>query len=217
MGEIWQVGFVLIGLIVIAEALAIVAMARAVGLLQVRLGPEPGALTTAEGLSLYDEAPPITGFDLARRTSRTLPMNDGRFGIIFVDAVCGACRDIVRAAGRVDHDRSWKVRIAIVAQGSHEQNEVLRKLAPDLVFLSDPSGEMQRRYGVQSTPYAFLIHHNRVQAKGIVNHRDHLESVLQSATTDRATVAWVPASDAKRGLPAEEPVSVSSDSSMKEG
>lgn len=205
MTPIWQVVLVAVSIVSIVEGLAILALARAVGLLQLRLGREPGALTTPEGLALYAEAPPVTGFDLTRQTPRTLTLTEGRFGLVFVDALCGVCRDIVRDAGRVAADRSWKVRIAIVAQGSHEQNEVLRRLAPNLVFLSDPSGEMQRLYGVQSTPYAFLIHHNRVQAKGIVNHRDHLESVLLAVTTERSSVAWVPADgeDAASGTTSE--------------
>lgn len=213
MRSISEVLLFVVGIVAISEGIAILALARAVGLLQLRLGREPGALTTAEGLPLYTEAPAVTGFDMARQTARTLPMTEGRFGLVFVDALCGVCRDIVRDAGRVAADRSWKVRIAIVAQGSHEQNEVLRRLAPNIVFLSDPSGEMQRLYGVQSTPYAFLIHHNRVQAKGIVNHRDHLESVLLSATTERPSVAWVPGDrDDNLDGTTEESMSLSQDS-----
>ncbi len=86
----------------------------------------------------------------------------------------------------------------MIAKGSHEQNRILKDLAPRLMFLSDPSGDMQRAYGVESTPFAFLIDDGQIQAKGIVNHRDHLESLLESVSTVRDSMPWVPASNTEK-------------------
>lgn len=96
----------------------------------------------------------------------------------------------MREAGWVDQDRGWSARIVVVSHGSNEQNAVLAKLAPRLMLISDPYGDMHKVYEVESTPYAFLIEDGKVQAKGIVNHRDHLEALLEGKTTQRSDVLW---------------------------
>jgi hypothetical protein len=167
--------------IVVLEALAILAIARAVGILQVRLGPEPRSLQTKEGLPLYVEAPPVTGYDSTIGKARRLTFEQGRHALVFVDSGCGPCREIVRDAGLVATSNVYDARIAIVARGTHEQNELLRRLSKRLMLLSDPSGDQQRAYAVESTPFAFVIGDSIIQSKGIVNHRDDLEALIESA------------------------------------
>lgn len=196
MSTIWQLAFVLLFLCVLAEGIAILALARAIGLLQLRLGPAPAALQTADGLALYREAPAVSGFDLRLQRPVTLDVSSGRWALIFAGATCRDCRQLVREVGWVDKDSSWGTRIAVVAEGTHEQNAVLAKSAPDLLLLSDPHGDMQKAYEVESTPYAFLIEDGQVQAKGIVNHRDHLEALLEGATTQREDLVWTRVGDA---------------------
>jgi hypothetical protein len=194
----WHVLVILTIILAIAEGLAIVALARAIGILQLRLGPEPGALNVGEGLRLYERAPAVTGFDLGLQKPRMLSFEGHKFAIIFVEAICRACRQIVRDAGRIEASGLWNIRLVVIAKGSHEQNRILKDMAPRLMFLSDPSGDMQRAYGVESTPFAFLIDDGQIQAKGIVNHRDHLESLLDSVTTVRDSMPWVPASNTEK-------------------
>lgn len=172
--------------IVILEALAILAIARAVGILQVRLGPEPRSLQTKEGLPLYVEAPPVTGYDSTIGRPRRITFEQGRHALVFVDSGCGPCREIVRDAGLVASSNAYNVRIAIVARGSHDQNELLRRLSQRLMLLSDPSGDQQRAYAVESTPFAFIIDGSIIQSKGIVNHRDDLETLIESAARQPA-------------------------------
>lgn len=170
-------------LLLILEGLAILALARAIGILQIRLGPEPRALQSGEGLPLYAKAPAVSGYDITIGRLRELTFDRGRHALVFVDAGCGPCRDIVRAAGLVAADNSYDVLLVIVARGSNEQNELLRRLSPRLMLLSDPSGDQQRAYGVESTPFAFVIEDAVIQSKGVVNHRDDLEILVESATS----------------------------------
>ena len=194
----WQVLVILTVSLAIVEGFAIFALARAIGILQLRLGPEPGALNVGEGLRLYERAPAVTGFDLGLRKPRVLTFEGHKFAVIFVDAICRSCRQIVRDAGRIEASGLWNTRLVVIAKGSHEQNRILKDLAPRLMFLSDPSGDMPRAYGVESTPFAFLIDDGQIQAKGIVNHRDHLESLLESVSTVRDSMPWVPASNTEK-------------------
>lgn len=190
MNILWQLAVAVLFVCVLPEGLALVALGRAVGLLQIRLGPEPGALQTSNGLALYADAPPVSGFDVRLQRPVTLDVSSGRWGLIFITVTCPSCRELIRDAGRVDKDQGWGARIVVISQGTHEQNEVLRKHTPDLMLLSDPHGDMHKQYAVESTPYAFLVAAGRVEAKGVVNHRDHLEALLERKTTERPGLLW---------------------------
>lgn len=199
----WQIVIVLLFATVVVEAVAILALARSIGLLQIRLGPEPAALETPEGLSLSSPAPAIVGLDAHLHQPITLDVSGGRWGIVFVSATCAECRSLVRDAGRVDGDRAWGARVVIIALGTHEQNEVLARLAPKLMLLSDTNGDMHKAYAVESTPYAFLVEAGEIQAKGIVNHRDHLEALLEKKTTRRPDIMWTRAGGLPSGIGTE--------------
>lgn len=210
MSDLWRIAFALVLVVVLAEALALFALARAIGLLYVRLGPERNALQTAEGLALYTEAPTVSGLDMRLRRPVRLDVSGGRWGLIFVSVTCGVCRDIVRDASLVAKDVGWGARMVVVSSGSDEQNEVLSKLAPDVALLSDSHGDMHKAYEVESTPYAFLIEGGHIQAKGIVNHRDQIEALLERKTTHRPNAVWLPAdaigvqADASPAIPSSE-------------
>jgi hypothetical protein len=196
MTTLWQLAFALLAFFVVVEGVGLLALARAIGLLQLRLGPEPAALRTSDGLPLQATAPPVSGFDPRLGRPVTLDLSTGRWALVFVGATCGECRDLVRAASRVSKSRGWGARVAVVAQGSHEQNKVLGEIAPGLLLISDPLGDAQQAYNVERTPYAFLVEGGRVQAKGVVNHRDHLEALIERRMTERPEAVWRPVEEA---------------------
>jgi hypothetical protein len=196
MTDLWQVAFVLLFGCVLAEGVTVLALARAIGQVQLRLGPEPAALQTSDGLPLFAEAPPISGMDMRLGHPATLQLGGGRWVVVFVSATCHVCRDVVRDAVPVDQDRGWGARVVIVAQGTQDQLLVLHRLAPKLLFFGDLQGDLHKAYQVTSTPYGFLVEHGRVQAKGIVNQRAHLEALLERRTTERPDASWAPAAGA---------------------
>lgn len=196
MPVLWQAAFFFLALCVLIEGVAIFALARVIGLLQIRLGPEPVALQTADGLALNAEAPAVGGFDMRLRRPVAFDVRQGQWGLVFVSATCGSCRDLVRDAARVDKDRAFGARIVVVSHGTEDQNALLAKQVPELLFLSDAHGDTHKVYAVESTPYAFLVEDGRVRAKGIVNHRDHLEALLEGKAAERPDLAWVPGGEA---------------------
>lgn len=179
----WELVLVLLAVFVIAEAVAVLVLARAIGLLYVRLGPAPGPLQSGDGIALYGEVPPVTGFDMRAGRPVTLDIRTGRWGLLFVSPTCGTCRELVRDAGRVDREAAWGARLLVVARGTHDQNHLFARLAPQLAVLSDPLGETSAAFRVESTPFGMLVIDGRVTAKGIVNHRDHLEALLEAEMT----------------------------------
>lgn len=217
MNDLWQIAFVLLSVFVLIEGVAVFALARAIGTVQLRLGPEPAALQTPEGLPLYAEAPALSAYDLRQRRPVTLEVSKGRWALVFVSATCGVCRQLVRDAGRVSRDRSWNARVVVISRGSHEQNEVLAQLGLNPMLLSDPNGDMHMSYMVESTPYAFLVEDGQVRAKGIVNRRDQIEALLEGETSERPSAVWVPAKTASAdgAYPTAEAVVSPAQASMK--
>lgn len=180
MNELWQLVFVLLVLFVLAEAVAILALARAIGLIHVRLGPEPGPLMTSDGLDLEMSAPPLRGHELGLGRWVELGVDKpGRWAVVFVTPTCSLCREVVRAADRVARDRGLTATLVLVAKGPHEQNMIFKKIAPRPIVFSDVNGELHRDYRVGQVPFALLIVDGRVRAKGIVNSRDQLELLLE--------------------------------------
>ncbi len=186
--------------LVLVEGVAILALARAIGLMQVRLGSEPAALQTSDGPDLESHVPALAGYDLRSRRDIRINSLPGRWGLLFVSVTCGVCRQLVRDAATV---RGWGARLVIISEGSNEQNEVFHQVAPDLMLLSDASGALQKLYDIERTPFGLLVQDDRVMAKGVINNRDHLEALLEGRTTRRPDRAWAPvgATPALRSIP----------------
>ncbi|MBI2766530.1 MAG: redoxin domain-containing protein [Chloroflexi bacterium] len=176
---------------VLAEAVAIVALARTIGLLQIRMGPEPGPLHTPSGLDLGFAAPAITGYELHNDQALTLNMHAGRWGIVFVSATCSVCRSLARDIATVGTDHSWDASMVVVARGSNMQNALYANLPREVVVFSDPNGDVHERYGVEEVPYAFLVADGHIRAKGVINSRDQLEMLLLESTRKIGEAAWV--------------------------
>lgn len=187
----WQLAFVLLTVVVVLEGIAIFALARSIGLLQIRLGPPPGPLQTGEGVPLHSDAPALSGFDLRLGRPVAFDISQGRWALIFVSPSCGTCRELARDAGRVEQEDHWNARLVLIAHGTNDQNKVFAHFAPGLTVLSDPAGDAEQLFKVESTPFAILVAEGKVIAKGVVNHRDHLESLLEGQMTQAAADSWV--------------------------
>lgn len=197
MNELWPLVFAAVFMVIAAEAFAIVALARAIGLIQLRIGPDTPALDTDEGLAVGADAPAVSGVDLHTREFTTVPVGSGKWLLLFLSATCQACRVIARDAGRVSRDRSWGARVVLIARSSHEQNEVLRDFAQLARLLSDPTGAVHDAFAITRVPAAMLVEDGRVVAKGVVNNRDQLELLLEQHKTlhrPRGNEAWTPVS-----------------------
>jgi hypothetical protein len=191
MSDLWQVALVLLTIFVLLEAVATLALARAIGLLQIRLGPEPGPLQTPSGVAIGSRAPGIGGLNLNSDEPAGFQPNRGRWAIIFVTATCSVCRSIVRDVERIRRGGTYKVEMILVARGSREQYEFLSNLDRRLIAIRDPNGDVHTAYGVEEVPYAFMVVDGHVRAKGVVNSRDQLEMLLEGVTRKIADPLWV--------------------------
>lgn len=170
---------VAVWLLAVAEAVAIFALARAIGVLQIHMGGDPRALRTSEGLTIGAEAPSLSAHmdDLPVRPTLA----------IFIAAGCSTCRTLLRDMRRIRsllHDE-WELNV--VVEGTRQQLNLVSRDIDDASLRLDPQGVITGRYHVESTPFAYLIEEGRIAEKGLVNTIEHLESLLDRQVTDSPT------------------------------
>lgn len=159
----------------------VAALARQVGVLHERIAPA-GALTLHQKVNVGDKAPQMTINTLnggqvvigGKRESR------GQL-IFFLSPNCPVCKTllpVVRSASGAE--RVW-LDVVLASDGDaapHRQLVIDEGLSGFDYVLSE---ELGRSLGVSKLPYAVLIdEHGNIASLGLVNNREHLESLFEA-------------------------------------
>jgi methylamine dehydrogenase accessory protein MauD len=156
---------------------AVLALARQVGVLHERVAPM-GALTMDHGPEVGSAAPV---FDLVALDGAPLAVGRGTgrpLLLFFLSPTCPVCKKLVPVLRSLP---SGEAGIDILLASDGEQAEHLafyrkEKLAPFPYVLSTDLGTTFR---ISKLPYAVLIGPDgRIAAKGLVNNREQIESLL---------------------------------------
>ena len=168
--------------VVIGLCLALLAVVRQLGVLHERIAPA-GALMLAKGLKVGEPAPRITVQDLE---SRSLTLGAARADaratlLIFVSPTCPVCKALLPVLkSSLTSERDW-LDIVLASDGeSAGQREFVaaHRLGSFPYVVSAPLGIA---YQVSRLPFAALIDAQGVlRARGIVNSREHLESLFEA-------------------------------------
>lgn len=167
-------------LVILMMAVALVALARQVGVLHVRVAPA-GALSVTRGPATGEKSP-----HLHVTTLSGAPLAIGahlaagkRQLLMFVSAQCHVCKGLIPVAKSFARDE----RVELVFVGDDEAS-VQRGLIAGMDIASYPfvnGPEVGMAYQVDKLPYAVLLdEHGTILAKGLVNSREHLESLVVS-------------------------------------
>ncbi len=176
----WLVSYIALWFFVALEGLVLLALARQIGFLHVRLGPA-GARMMNPGLQIGDPAPPLAMYDIFGRHVTLGVARGKRTLLVFVSSRCPACKELMpglRALHRTENS------LEIVLISSEADVEASRKVVRDNRLSPIPfvtSNDLSIRYQVGMTPYAVLVdQEGKVRAKGLVNNLPHLESLLNA-------------------------------------
>ena len=162
---------------IVVLTIAVLALARQVGVLHERLAPM-GALTMDRGPEIGTLAPV---FDLPLLTGGVLGIGraTGRTQLLFfLSPTCPVCKKllpVLRTLGRGERETD------VILASDGEQPEHLafyrrENLAPFPYVLSPALG---LTYKISKLPYAVLIGPDgKIAAKGLVNNREQIESLL---------------------------------------
>jgi methylamine dehydrogenase accessory protein MauD len=164
---------------VITLALVCVALARQVGVLHQRIAPA-GALSLRAPIKVGQAAPEMTLTALDGTGVRIAGIRPARSQLLlFLSPDCEICDALLPAVRTAQSaERDW-LDIVLASDGEPERHAAFvqaKGLSRFPYVLSEPLG---RTYGVAKLPYAVLIDEaGRLAASGLVNTREHLESLF---------------------------------------
>jgi methylamine dehydrogenase accessory protein MauD len=165
-------------IVILGLGLALLALARQVGVLHARLAPA-GALMTGKGPVVGESAPILEAHTLdGAPVSIGKALAKGRMQLLlFVSPHCPLCKDLIPIAR--NFARTEKLDIVFVGDDDvNEQRAMIARLDMGaLPFVN--SSIVGRTFHVDRLPHAVLIGDSgTVLSKGLVNSREHLESLI---------------------------------------
>jgi methylamine dehydrogenase accessory protein MauD len=177
-------------LIVVGLALTVLALTRQIGLLHERISPI-GALSPQAKVKVGDPAPEMALIDLHHRPLQIggTSKDESRTLLFFLSPTCPVCDTLLPTVERVARTEVPGVRVILASDGAPEEHRafVAAKRISHLPYvLSAPLG---MSYGVAKLPYAVLIDKDGVvAAQGLVNTREHLESLFEAQRRGVASI-----------------------------
>jgi methylamine dehydrogenase accessory protein MauD len=169
-------------LCVVVLAGVVAALVRQVGVLSERVAPA-GALMVSRGPAVGAAAPRIEAPALAGGTIALGGVHaDGRGTLLFfLSPTCPVCKTLLPALRSLARAEARWLDVVLASDGPRAEHEAFvaaERLAGFPYVLSAPLGIA---YQVGKLPYAVLVDGGGVvRGKGLVNTREHLESLLEA-------------------------------------
>ena len=191
MTEMLLVSNVVLWVLVIVLALIVLALARQVGILHERVAPA-GALQPVEGPKVGELTETMRLEDLGGKTIAIGGADAEGLAtfVLFVSPTCPVCKSLVPTAKSLARKEAARMRLVFASDGDSREQHVA--YAKDLGLEGYPyvlSQALGMSYQVSKLPFALLIGADgTLQSKGLVNTREHLESLVEAMDSGVATL-----------------------------
>jgi methylamine dehydrogenase accessory protein MauD len=173
---------IVLWIIVLALLALVLALTRQIGVLHERIAPV-GALMINKGLTVGEPVPVVDVSDLHGQALKVgAPRADGLSTLLlFVSPTCPVCESllpVLRASRK--QEKSW-LHIVLASDGDlMTQREFVREKALG-EFQYVVSAPLGMTYQVSRLPFAALVDASgKLRARGLVNSREHLESLFEA-------------------------------------
>jgi methylamine dehydrogenase accessory protein MauD len=182
MLEALLISTIMLWLVVVALAAVVVALVRQIGVLHERVAPA-GALAARNGPHIGEAAPrfalttwggapcPIGGPDPEHRPTL----------LVFTSPTCPVCKTLLPILDSVVRSEPRRSRLVLASDGARDEHSAFvaaHGLAERRYVLST---ELGLAYRVGKLPHAALIDGDGVlRAQGLVNTREHVESLFEA-------------------------------------
>jgi methylamine dehydrogenase accessory protein MauD len=174
----WLASYVVLWVLVALLSVVVVALARQVGTLHLRLGPRGALEVDDEGPALGEAREAISATDLDGRNVVVGGPGEPQV-LLFVSPGCPVCREVLPSLPPAA--RAGRLTPYVISDAGSE--ETARSYRHDRVEAPViPAPEVARGYGVPGTPYAVVLDvMGVVRAKGTVNSLEQLEGLVDTA------------------------------------
>jgi methylamine dehydrogenase accessory protein MauD len=174
--------------VVILLSLTVLALARQIGVLHERVAPA-GALINGAGPGVGEQSPRLEVHAIGGNAVTVgAALAKGRAMLmLFVSQTCPICKKLIPIA--LDFARSERLDVLFVGDADLvEQKKLIAQFGIDEhCFVNGP--EVGMAFRVDKLPYAVLLDDQGViSAKGLVNSREHFESLIVAKETGYATI-----------------------------
>jgi len=190
MTEALVVSNVVLWVLVVILAGVVIALARQIGVLYERVAPA-GALMMDRGPSVGDVAPVVAAEDLRGGTVEIGAARDDGVGtlLFFLSPTCPVCKTLLPTLRSVVRAERGRLRVVLASDGPRPEHErfVRAEGIEALPYVLSPA--LGITYQVAKLPYAVLLDAAGViRSKGLVNTREHLESLLEAEERGVASI-----------------------------
>ena len=179
---------VVLWVIVVALGVCVLALSRQIGILYERVAPM-GALMMDHGPKVGELAPPV---DVTTWDGEALTIGAGMAKstlLFFVSPTCPVCKKLLPMMRSVRNREGAWLDVVLASDGDRSEHADFRdkhQLGDFRYVLSQPLG---MTFKISKLPYCVLLDAaGQVRAKGLVNSREQIESLLTAYETGVASV-----------------------------
>lgn len=173
---------VVLWLVVLALLVVVLALTRQVGILHERIAPA-GALMLNRGLAVGEQVPVVAAADLEGATLHIgAPRSDGMSTLLlFVSPTCPVCESLLPVLKASRRDEQTWLQIVLASDGEPGTHREFARSHGLMIFPYVLSAALGMTYQVSRLPFAALVDESgRLRARGLVNSREHLESLFEA-------------------------------------
>ncbi len=185
MPEALIVSQAVLWVVVLLLAGVVLALARQIGVLHERIAPM-GALTIDRGPAVGEKPPVFELSDLAHRPIKIGAPNPDRRSmmLMFVSPTCPVCKKLLPIVKSLAREEAEWLDVVFTSDGEVAEQERFVRFHRLESFPFVLSAQLGMSYRVGKLPYVVLIDEEGVvRAKGLVNTREHLESIVEAKRT----------------------------------
>jgi methylamine dehydrogenase accessory protein MauD len=179
MNTLWLASHVLHWVITICLVLVILVISRQIGLMHRRLMPASARIENL-GPEIGTKIPESIFQDINGHQIDLSSHSEKLKMLIFISVGCITCQELMPAVKSIRKSEKKYLDVYLFSLSDDEKsnrNFIRSNGLEDVSFIVER--EVGRKYNVMSPPYAILVDAgNIVITKGVVNHLDHLESIL---------------------------------------
>jgi methylamine dehydrogenase accessory protein MauD len=173
---------VLLWIVVVVLAAVVFALTRQIGVLYERVAPA-GALMIGRGVVVGEQAPVVRAARIGGESEMVgAPADDARSTLVFfLSPTCPVCKTLLPALRSMAAAEARHLRILLAGDGATGEHEAFARRERLESFDYVLSQQLGVTWQIAKLPYAVLVDGaGVVRAHGIVNSREHLESLVEA-------------------------------------